>query len=189
MKQQAQKFGFDNDEFLKKTLPELEKKFGPAYNKFNNESKIIGNTGSFSSGSEAINNSDLNDLLDIPPIPESFPSSLQPKVIKYDTKSISNKYNKSSGGLNDPSKKGNKSKGRNGNLIPVQDFAPLKRIQSESVENSKNLKSESKNKSLNSSKVLNNTKSDCIFIENISMNEIIATKTTTYKIPNVRHLL
>ena len=183
LKQKADKFGFENEEFISQHLPELEKKFGTVSNKLSNDSKTLNNKNKFTFGSKAAEDSELNELLDMPPTPESLPSAIQSKVIRYDVKSSDN--NKITGGINDFANK-SKIKKNNKNPIPAQEFAPLKKIQSESSKTAnKVLIPSSQSRYTNLSKASSNSKTESNFIESTQMNEIIATRTTTYNLPNV----
>lgn len=110
IKNQAQKFGFSNDQFLKKDLPMLEKKFGQ------------------------VDSYDDNDDSEIPPMPMHMPKEVKSKIIRYDVGSngVGQKQNNLIT-YDEFNKNKKKSKGKT--VIPPQDFAPLKRLVTDNDEN------------------------------------------------------
>ena len=105
------KCGFQNVAFQERTLPQLQKKYGP--------------TDSYSN---------LHNEDDTMPEPMQFPSEIKPKVIRYDVKSSVSKPKNSTLTTFDDFKK-SKKRSTQKTVIPPHDFAPLKRISSDNAEN------------------------------------------------------
>jgi hypothetical protein len=70
LKQQANQFGFENEDFLKNNVPQWEKKFGQM------------NSSQMTTMKQNNENQD-SDHEDMPPMPDTLPSHLKTKVVRH----------------------------------------------------------------------------------------------------------